>query len=245
MEGVTIIDLSQPIYQGMPVYPGHVKTVMWTQPSHFDTYHWKKTGFSYEARGLIMSDHGPTHVDAINHLTPRPGAKSIVDFPLEDFFTEGICLDVSHVGSEFHIQRQHMEEALEKHGLEIKRGDTVLLWTGHYDRNYGKDHGRELNYEWLYEYPGLDEPAMQWLVDCGIVNLGVDAPSIDNYKDTTYPAHSVCRDNDILNIENLMNLDKVAGRRFIFCGLPLQIQGGTGSPIRAVALFIEAMGFKY
>jgi len=34
----------------------------------------------------------------------------------------------------------------------------------------------------------------------------------------------------------LTNLDKVAGTRFYFLGLPLNIRAGTGSPIRAVAL---------
>ena len=75
MKGVTIVDLSQPIYQGMPVYPGHVKTVIFTNPTHDETRRMKKD-FSYECRGLLMSDHGPTHLDAINHLTPDPNAES-------------------------------------------------------------------------------------------------------------------------------------------------------------------------
>ena len=33
-EGKIIIDLSQDIYQGMPVYPGHLKTIVWTHLSH-------------------------------------------------------------------------------------------------------------------------------------------------------------------------------------------------------------------
>ncbi|MFQ5896430.1 MAG: cyclase family protein, partial [Nitrospinota bacterium] len=68
IEGMKIVDLTQPIYPGMPVYPGHVKTVMWTHPSHEEIRILKGTGFSYEARGLIFSDHGPTHVDALNHI---------------------------------------------------------------------------------------------------------------------------------------------------------------------------------
>lgn len=234
MKGATIVDLSQPIYQGMPVYPGHVKTVIFTNPTHDETRRMKKD-FSYECRGLLMSDHGPTHLDAINHLTPDPNADSIDKISLETFFTPAICLDVSHVGSQAAISKSQLAEALKKHNLTISQGDTVLLWTGHYDRNYGKNE----NIEWLYEYPGLDREATEWLHDQGCINVGVDAPSIDNFKDTTYPAHHVCLEREMINTENLCNLNQVAGKRFIFCGFPLKILEGTGSPIRAVALFLD------
>ena len=110
MKGATIVDLSQPIYQGMPVYPGHVKTVIFTNPTHDETRRMKKD-FSYECRGLLMSDHGPTHLDAINHLTPDPNADSIDKISLETFFTPAICLDVSHVGSQAAISKSQLEAA--------------------------------------------------------------------------------------------------------------------------------------
>ena len=40
----------------------------------------------------------------------------------------------------------------------------------------------------------------------------------------------------MLNTENLCNLKQVAGREFMYIGLPLKIRGGSGSPIRAVAV---------
>ena len=69
-----LLDLTQEIYQGMMVYPGHLKTVIWEHHSHADTAPNFEGGFSYQSRGLLLSDHGPTHVDAISHLDPRPGA---------------------------------------------------------------------------------------------------------------------------------------------------------------------------
>lgn len=67
----------------------------------------------------------------------------------------------------------------------------------------------------------------------GIVNFGIDAPSVDNPTDKTFPCHVVCRE------KNLANLDKVSGKRFIFIGFPLKIRGASGSSIRAVALLEE------
>ncbi|MDB4896411.1 MAG: cyclase, partial [Firmicutes bacterium] len=67
-----IVDLSQEIFQGMPVYPGHLKTVVWKHHSHEETRGIIKEGeFSYESFGLLISDHGPTHVDAISHLDTK------------------------------------------------------------------------------------------------------------------------------------------------------------------------------
>ena len=40
----------------------------------------------------------------------------------------------------------------------------------------------------------------------------------------------------MLNTENLANLDSVVGRRFLYIGLPLRLVGGTGCPIRAIAV---------
>ena len=72
-----IIDLSQKIYQGMPVYPGHLKTVIWTHLSHEECRRQLGTGFSYETRGIMLCDHGPTHIDAWSHLSTDPQAEPI------------------------------------------------------------------------------------------------------------------------------------------------------------------------
>ncbi len=71
-----LIDLSQEIYQGMPVYPGHLKTVVWTHMSHEECQRQLGTGFSYETRGIMFCDHGPTHIDALSHLSRDPEAES-------------------------------------------------------------------------------------------------------------------------------------------------------------------------
>jgi len=46
----------------------------------------------------------------------------------------------------------------------------------------------------------------------------------------------VCRELQRINTENLCNLEAVAGREFLYIGLPLKIRKGTGSPIRAIAV---------
>ncbi len=224
-----IIDLSQEIYTGMPVYPGHMKTVIWTHLSHDECARLLGTGFSYETRGILLCDHGPTHIDAVSHLSRDPQAESVDKLSLDKCITSAICLDVSDVGLRTQFGTDKIREQLDKWGLDIRAGDTILFYTGHYDRYYGKP-------EYMTEYPGLDRAGTEFIIDSGCVNFGVDSASPDMWYDKTYPCHTVCAERQITHIENLCNLDKLVGKRFTFIGLPLKIREGTGSPIRAVAV---------
>jgi len=231
-----LVDLTQEIYNGMPVYPGHQRTAIFEVKTHAETKEFNKPGtHSSTVLGLLMCDHGPTHVDAFIHIDPSPDAESIDQLPLELFYTPAVCLDVSHRAAGEYITSQDLEQACIKANLEVTKGMTVLLYTGHFNSTYPA-------MEWLLNYPGLDQEAMLWLAEKGVINVGIDSPSIDSsaeMKHKNYPAHRVCRERKILNIENLAHLERVAGKHFEFIGFPLLIRGGTGSPIRAVAVLEE------
>jgi kynurenine formamidase len=228
-----IVDISQEIFQGMQVYPGHLKTVVWTHASHEETRESIGTGASYETRGLLLSDHVSTHVDSISHLSERKKALSIDKMPLEKyFFTQAICLDVAKPSSSTYITRNDIETSLENSKLDIRTGDTVILHTGHFKRNYGRK-------SYLTEYRGLCKESVEYLAEKGVVNIGIDAPSLDTPSDRGYPAHTICGARDISHIENLGDLTEIVGKRFTLVALPLKIRDGTGSPVRAVAVLDE------
>jgi len=232
---VKIIDLSQEIYTGMPVFPGHLPTVVFPFHTHETTkgrVHGTKGELSYTTFGLLMCDHGPTHVDSIWHVTNKPEAKKIDEIPLENFFTPAICLDFSNKEPKGIISAKDIEDALKKSKLTVEKGDTVLLYTGHYEKTYP-------NPEYLTENAGLNRDGTVWLAEHGVVNIGIDSTTIDSTSNTCkkfFPAHEVCAEHDLMNTENLCNLAKIADKRFTFVGLPLKIRGGTGSPIRAIAV---------
>lgn len=227
-----LIDLTQAIYQGMGVYPGHLKTVIWEHASHEETRSRFEGGFSFASMGVLLCDHGPTHVDALSHLDPRPEAASIDQMALDTFYGEGTCIDISHKAPHEYITAGDLDRALARSGAELRQGDILLIYTGVYDRVHGTP-------AYMNQYPGLDESAARWLVDKGVKAFGVDNPSPDNPISRTYPVHMMCRERGITHYENLANLDQVVGKRFTFVGFPLKIQGGTGSPVRAVAVLGE------
>ncbi len=227
-KNVEVIDLSQEIYQGMPVFPGHQRTIYWPHVTHEETKGQFSTIQSYETHNLLISEHGSTHTDAFFEGYNR-GA-TIDKMAYNHFIGEAICLDVSFVRGREFITKEHLQNALIKCGQTIREGDIVLLFTGNYQRNYGTP-------AYLTEHPGLDLEASRWLVKQGVTNVGIDAPTIDNPADKDFGAHVGCIESQkMTNTENMGDLSKVVGKRFFYVGMPLKIRGGTGSPIRAVAI---------
>lgn len=220
-----IIDLTQEIYQGMSVFPMHQKTMIFPNISHEESL--KKFGFMFATNNLLINEHGPTHTDALYESDPN--GTTIEKTSLDLCLGAAVCLDVSSVSPDGYITEKDLEQALRVSGQTIHRGDIVLLYTGHYGRSYGLE-------EWQTRYAGLDVSGAEWLGGKGAVNIGIDAPSIDNPVDKRFSGHLICQKYRMLNTENLCNLDKVAGKRFLYIGLPLKIRGGSGSPVRAVAL---------
>ncbi len=255
---VELIDLSGYVEDGQPVFPGNQRTRFWTSNTHEASAHAGKQRVGEETetisrklkakrqgddkenplvRTLLISEHGPTHVDAMSHLDPTSD-QSIDELPLERFYGPGIGLDLSHVESEEFITVDDLEEGLSSAGLEIREGDSITLHIGHREENYGvEDHVKRHKY--LYDYTGLSKDAAYWLGEQGVKNIGVDAPSIDHgsaSETQKFPAHDMCAEYEVLNMENMANLDSVAGTRYKLIAFPLKLRGGTGSPIRPVAV---------
>lgn len=231
----TVTDLSHVISPDDPTFGGHQRVVMWDHLTHEETIQFglTKAPYSYRVVGFTMCDHAGTHVDAINHVVTEPGARAIDELPLEWFMAPGVWFDFSYKGPGDYITREDVDRALDKTGVTIQSQSVALCYTGWYK----KWHSR---FEYIKEYPGLDRGGTEYLNDLGAVVIGADAPSIDSHAEVSrikvQPAHIVCREREILNIENLSNIDQIPSHEFWFVGLPLKLRNATGSPIRAVAI---------
>lgn len=226
-----IIDLSQEIYEGMPVYKGLPKVKMKIHNSHEE---WdgiknpeKRTPAVHK---LELGEHTGTHVDAINHMAKEYEGQSIDTMPLSMFYTEGICLDFSHKKLKELIEPIEIENACKKESLDIKKGDTVLIYTDHYRKHFDEiDWGNG---------PGISAKTARWLGEKKISAFGVETMSPGVPKVSNKEVHHICGELGFTHYENMINLHLLIGRgRFRFIGLPLKIRGGTGSPVRAVAIF--------
>lgn len=225
------VDLSREIFHRTQTHPSHPPVVMTVWNDHSEPKRAGNTTFTSKALSLAMSDHAGTHVDAPVHFDPRPGALSIDEVPLEKFYTQAFCVDLSHVPLKHAVTVPELEAAVAASGQAIRQGDTVLIHLGTNDRLLGKPG-------YLHDFPGLAVEAVHWLADRGIGMFGVEAISPAPEGEPNFKAHMACAERGITHMECLANLDKLVGRgRFTFIGFPLKIRGGTASPIRAVAMF--------
>jgi kynurenine formamidase len=189
--------------------------------------------FSSATMSLAMGDHAGTHVDAPVHFDARPGAKGIDEMPLEDYFLDAVCLDLRHKPLKSDISIDDLQKAEAAAGVEIKPRDMVVLHMDFFRRAYGTEG-------YLTDFPGLTKESATWLGHKGIAMFGVEAVSPGRPGRNNFEVHHVCRDLGFTHVEGLANLDAVLGKgRFKFIGFPLKIKGGTGSPIRAVAMLDE------
>lgn len=78
----------------------------------------------------------------------------------------------------------------------------------------------------------------RWLGEQKIAAFGVETMSPGVIDISNREVHHICGALGFTHYENLTNLHQLVGRgRFRFIGFPLKIRGGTGSPVRAVAVF--------
>ena len=113
----------------------------------------------------------------------------------------------------------------------VPKGGTVLLCTGHHERTFPRK-------EYATDNSGVNVAATEWLARQGVVHFGIDSmrPAPDGKVNSL--VHKACGELGITHIESLCNLEALLGQGpFTFIGLPMKWREGTGSPIRAVAVF--------
>jgi kynurenine formamidase len=233
-----IVDLSQPIRHMQPVNNpnSNLKPAFWDRKTHAETKgtYQHAPDHSWHLRDFMIGEHTSTHVDAFCHFTPGEDALCLEKMSLSTFIAPAVCVDLSHKRSVEWITPADLQAALDAQGLTIRAGDILLYHVNFYERSPEPPYPTD--------WTGLDWNATMWLADQGVVNIGCEAPSIDHWQatrldsDPCFPAHRACRERQITNTENLADLRPVVGQRFLFIGLPLKLHGGTGCPIRAIAL---------
>lgn len=168
---------------------------------------------------INISTHMGTHVDAPSHYIKN--GKSIDQIPLNNFMGRAVVVNLSNL-KPCHIIEP---EDFDSYENDIKSSDIILFNTNWIYKNDDE----------FYNHPYLSKRSAEYIVKMGIKAIGVDMLNIDK-TDSSYDmsAHDVILSNNILIVENLINLDKL-NRVTNVAFFPLNIKGGDGSPVRAVA----------
>jgi kynurenine formamidase len=187
------------------------------------------------ARRVHLSEHSGTHVDAPNHFVE--GGQAVTDLPLQTLISPAVVIDASvdiNGNGDAVLELATVKAWEEKHGV-IPAGCVVLLRTGWEDL-YDQPQRYGAGPDGLH-FPGFGVEAASYLVECGVVGIGIDTLGIDAGVDSDFPVHRhVTLPKQVWHIENLTNLKSLpATGALVFIGV-LPLVDGSGSPARILAL---------
>lgn len=224
-------------------------TIFWptSAPFQMDTVFagMAEGGYYYTAFKFCLAEHGGTHLDAPIHFAE--GKWSVEEIPLDRGIGEAVVIDVSAnalENADYLISIEDVEQWEQAHG-NLPNDVIVLFKTG-----YGKfwpDRKAYMGTDQLgnegvanLHFPGIDPALATWLVENrNIKAVGLDTPSIDYGQSSLYESHRILYEKNILGFENLANLDQLPVKGAWVMALPMKIRGGSGGPLRIVALVPE------
>ena len=221
------------------------RTVYWpTSPTKFSlerlAYGKTEGGYFYAANTLCTPEHGGTHLDAPLHFAE--GNRSADQVPLEQLIAKAVVIDARPQADKDRDYRLTREDVLafEKAHGRIAAGTIVLLrtgWSRHWPdaRAYlGDDTPGDAS---KLSFPSYGVDAARLLVEeRRVAALGIDTASIDYGRSTDFQVHRVAAAQNVPGLENLTNLDQLPATGALVIALPMKIEGGSGGPLRAVAL---------
>ena len=216
--GRRAIDLTHEISPDMPTFPGDPK------PSF-------KVNSDYENRKPCITDvsfntHTGTHIDMPSHFFL--GSRTLSDLPPDAFVGKALVIDCRDLAPGEQITKEHIL----KQGDLLNQASFLLFCTG-WDKKWGTP-------EYFEGYPILDLFGAGLCCDGNFRGIGFDTPSVDLADDDRYWRHGqILSDNTVFIIENLKNLDLIAGRLVDFAALPLKLADADGAPVRAIAWLDE------
>ena len=215
---------------------------------------------------FFSGQHGAPTIDAIGHIgrdlklhggvdavaaTSTPGGiganLGIDSFPVDLMINRGVFLDVArHVAGGaadplppgYEITAKHLDDTAKAQGVDVRKGDSVLIRTG-WGQYFGKDNAKYLG----EQSPGPGQDGAKWIIGKGARLAGDDTATFEKrpaaYGKELFSVHMMLlTDNGIYIVEN-MNLEPLSAAKAYTVALvitPLKIQGGTGSPLRALAV---------
>lgn len=228
--GAEIIDLTARLENEAPVWPTHPPLVIHPTITH------EKDG--YFTNSLFMPEHVGTHVDATAHMHPDQMDQTIDVAPIENFIGPACVIDVSGLNLDAGetLGEQAILDWETAHG-RIQLGEIVLINFGWHAKHWKMGKAGKF---YVKNQPGLDGPAVKLLFERGAKALGSDLTNADTPNKSGVEGHSYAHRDYFLKhgrplIETLVNLETLPPRVF-FIALPLKIKGGSGSPVRAIAL---------
>jgi kynurenine formamidase len=254
-----VYDLAQPYFAGMPHYPTHPPFLFGLTKKHGDLV--AEGGVSSAADAIALGSHVGTHIDALCHFScggklhggmeatavqsDTGGIREHSVDTIAPILRRGVLLDmaaqmkVDALPTDFSITPDHLAATAKAQHVEIQKGDVVLLRTGW--ARYWNNPARYITggAGAVPAGPGPELEGARWLSKHGVFAAGSDTVAFEKVPAASMPVHVHLLVDSGIHIIEALNVEELARDRvyeFVFVAAPLKIRGGTGSPIRPLAL---------
>jgi kynurenine formamidase len=252
LQSATVYDLGQSYFPGMPHYPVHPPFLFGLTKQHGEVV--GPAGGSSAAEAITLGGHVGTHIDALSHFScdgklhggiapTQSYSHGVQEHAVEHvapILRRAVLFDVARLtgvdalAADFEITPEHLAAC----GVEPPAGGIALIRTG-----WAKFWNDPKQFIFggsgvVVRGPGPTLPGAQWLSSRGIFAAGSDTVSFERVP-SNMEVHVHLLVEKGIHIIECLNLEELAAARvkeFWFVALPLKIRGGTGSPIRPIAL---------
>ncbi len=247
----------------MPHFPTHPPFVFGLTRKHGDMM--LDGGVSSSADSFALGGHVGTHIDALCHFScggklyggveaagvqnDSTGFTKLSVDAIAPILRRAVLLDIATehkvdaLPTEFAITPDHLNAALKTARTTIHPGDVVLVRTGwgRYFGNFAKfvTGGEDSNPRHGAAGPGPELEAAQWLSERKVFAAGSDTIAFERVPAASMPVHVHLLVESGIHIIEALDLEQLSRdgvREFVFIAAPLKIRGGTGAPIRPMAL---------
>lgn len=232
--GMRMVDLAPKLERGIPRWPTHPHLTIDKAVTHDHD--------GYYCQAIMMAEHTGAHVDAPAHMLPNRMDRTIDTFPADHLFGSAVLYDFGDrdLKPGELITADMLAAREEKSGVKVGEGEIAFVNYGWMKRHWRTDSKAQW---YVMNAPGMSEDACEFFRERKVRAVATDTVAgetaiVDGVPQNN-PGHMKSwLPHDILIIEMLANLEQVSTRS-LFLAMPLNIDEGSGSPIRPVAFCPE------
>ena len=239
---VEVVDLTQPLSEETPTLPlpkpfANTPKFRLRELSRYD-----ERGPAWYWNAFEGGEHTGTHLDAPIHWASGRELEDVSQVPPERLIGPAAVIDHTDRAAadpDYLLTVEDVEAFEAAHGRLPDRG-WLLYRTGWGARAH--DEAAFLNADESGPHtPGVDAACARWLaterdlLGFGVETVGIDAGAAHGF-DPPFPLHAFLLGAGRCGLTQLANLDRLPPTGSLVIAAPLKIVGGSGSPVRVLAL---------